>query len=308
MANECRRVCGVTRRPGSKRPAYCSTIARMSRGERLPLAVEEQRRSVLTRHGRPSGRQVGVQRVHGVIRHRNLALLDPLPAHEHTPAIEVDLHAGETRDLPDAQARPVQQLEDGSVAERNRPLHRIEIPRRPSGRCGRFGQCGGLAGSKDAGSRFTTFGRPSNADGSLCVSPVRGPSDKRCGSCRRVGRSTRARSPGCVAAQGNGGARGIARSRARSRPASGTSRGPRRHGGTRRPCDGEMPFVAHGDEASISRTRTWGSSSAWGVTGSFRVRGRTPSCISEPGDVERSSRGRSTRWRPEGAACVNGRL
>ena len=177
VANECRRVCGVTRRPGSTVPPYRSTIVRMSRELKGFLRrLWKSSRGPLGGQDRPPVAQVGVDRLDCVVGHRHLAFLGPLAHHRHAAAIEVHAIDREPGDLAHPKSGPVQQLQRRDVAQRHgaidgrevsgadpsraqRPpaLRRARPPRRRAAR---------------SGSRLTTLGRPSRSEGSSAIRPA----------------------------------------------------------------------------------------------------------------------------------------
>ena len=147
VANECRRVCGVTRRPGSSRTAISfHHRTDIPRAEGLLRAIEEERRG---RPGRPAaGRpvaQVGARAPPP--RSRTSAPRAPWPPCPCTCTrrpIEVDPVDREGRDLTHPQPRAVQELEHGAIAQRDgrstgRTSRRLAIAAR------RLRERGGLA-------------------------------------------------------------------------------------------------------------------------------------------------------------------
>ena len=135
-------------------------------GEGLPPAVEEHGRPVLTRHGRPSGRQVRVECLDRVVGHRDLALLVALPADQHAASIQVDLRSGEARHLADTQPRPVQQLEDRPVPEHDRGSSGSSSRSAGAEPSGASASSAASRGRRTVGSRFTALGEPRSAAGS----------------------------------------------------------------------------------------------------------------------------------------------
>ena len=131
VANECRSVCGVTRRPGRERPPYPSTSARISRGPSgLPFRLKNRAGDPSDASaGRPS-RSHSATLAHGVVGHRDLALLRPLPQDHHAAAGQVDVLHAEPGRLADPDPGAVEQLEDRAVALGDGPSDRVVDTRR----------------------------------------------------------------------------------------------------------------------------------------------------------------------------------
>ena len=128
MANECRRVCGVTRRPERAAPAYRPTSRRMSRRPigRTP-AVHEQLVALGAAEHAALG-QPGSDRIAREVAERYLALLVALADHLDPAAFEVDPIERETGDLAHPEPGPVEELEDRAVAKRHRDVDLARVP------------------------------------------------------------------------------------------------------------------------------------------------------------------------------------
>ena len=128
----------------------------------------------------------------------DLALLRPLPHHGNAPAVQVRRRQGQAGDLCDAQPRPVQQLQDRPVAERDGAGRRA-APSSASAATPTSGastSAAASAGRSTTGSLDVTFGGRAGPRDRARSRLALGPSDRRCGSPRPSSRSTRERTRG----------------------------------------------------------------------------------------------------------------
>ena len=172
VANECRRVCGVTRRPGSSVPPYRSTIARMSRllkGFFLPVEEEVRRRP--RRHHGAARAQVFLERARREVGHRDLALLRPLPEDQHAAPSEVDPLDGERGHLADPEPGAVEELEDRAVAQGHGALR--GRAGRPPGAVGASARAAASRGAQDRRQPVHHLGAPQQQRGVVAQATVR---------------------------------------------------------------------------------------------------------------------------------------
>ena len=82
------------------------------------MGVEEELRAVAAVEERTAPGQIAAQRVDGLPADRDDALLRALADAADEPPLEVDGGAVEADRLADAQARSIEQLDEGAVAQR----------------------------------------------------------------------------------------------------------------------------------------------------------------------------------------------
>src|SRR5438105_8317903 len=82
--------------------------------------IQEQLRAVALVQERPPVRQVAAQRLGGLARERDDALLAALAEHADEPVVEVDCALLESERLADPQPSAVEELHERAVAERAR--------------------------------------------------------------------------------------------------------------------------------------------------------------------------------------------
>ena len=192
VANECRRVCGVTRRPGRNAPVSFHKRTDIAGTERPSLPVEEQGRGALGRH-----RRGGPRGIRPPPPRRRRPTAAPRAPSIPCPALgrargEVDIDRRQARRLADADPGAVQQLEDRAVAQRDGACPTGSSPRR-AGRGLHQDRASGAR--RTVGSRFDDLRPSEQRAGSGSIGPPRPPTGRTCGSRRPGGRSTRARSP-----------------------------------------------------------------------------------------------------------------
>ena len=242
-------------------------------GEGLPPAVEEQ----WTSGRRPPWSAVRPTRTHpgASIAWSDIGTsrsLSPFPRTRTRPRSRSTCSHGEAGHLADAQPRSVQQLQDGAIAQQHRSLERIVARRRRRRLAGASASSAASRGRRTVGSRFTTFGEPSSADGSVSVtSAVERPAVERADGadaprdrCARVAQRVLLRQESSKLRVAGGRERRAAaceeRGEPRQVPAVRADR-----------VIGEMPFVTEMrgerlDQPLFGR----GELVVWGVTGSFR--------------------------------------